>query len=765
MASLNDLDTSAADELEKNRPELSLDDLDLSALDEIEAAEAERFDGTLASLGSGFGQGVTFGFQDELSAAAQPVINRILDIATRQNVSDIDRSNYSERRDDFRKDVDEARNQSPSAFGLGEVFGGAVSSAVPTAGISRLASGTGKLASLAKGMAQGNLAPTVLRGATESALYGAGVSEGEKASDVALDALGSAAIGGAFTAGISGLSKIGGAIFGKNEAGKSVGNINALKKFGKIFANVDEDVTEAYLRDPKKYQKFLSIGELKDKLDDALINKQAGVEGAEQVFERAEKAFKEGISNLKDDLAVAKADLRQVVSNEKFQAKNLEAPTITVDEIESTLKSLKNKVIKGSDDAFEILEKEWRKSGKKIPRKQIEDQYEAALKRLSIEGAPPITGGGVKTYKSLSSELERVRKLPEQIQPGSLKEIIQSLDDDIWGIESASEFLGPELAFKRQIRFGLDKGLKELSPAYKNAMEGLAEDSALLSQLNKKFGTREKITSQIYRSTSPKEQGNFRNLNKALEKTGQRIGPEFSEFQQASNRFKNPKSERAFMSQLPENQRVIEIENRIKQLQKSGASSLEVLKQVSDVAKEELKSLGMSTRNTENIVKAFERGNPSIEQIRAVEKLAPDLLDELRAARVGGAFNRQDTQGSRRTLLGTILGKAIGLAVGGTAGSAIGGEYGAGAGAIAGFSADRYAGRIFKSLLDTYAKTPSMANIANKLPQNPELFKKYGNSLMNAARQGGNALSVRSYVLGKTDPEFRELMNEDDEGF
>lgn len=173
------------------------------------------------------------------------------------------------------------------------------------------------------------------------------------------------------------------------------------------------------------------------------------------------------------------------------------------------------------------------------------------------------------------------------------------------------------------------------------------------------------------------------------------------------------------------------------------------------------------------------------------------------------AFLKQDTNGSRKVLLG----KAVGGALGAGAGYAMGEEGGAAVGAMAGFSADKYAGRIFKLALDGRIKGPeAIKNALLKSPQisnlyrnNPQAFQnllnqlerragvigndekdesttdgalnfqetndkqsllqkasgsKYSQVLESAAGKGDASFNAAHFVLSQRDPEYRKIIGE-----
>ena len=135
------------------------------------------------------------------------------------------------------------------------------------------------------------------------------------------------------------------------------------------------------------------------------------------------------------------------------------------------------------------------------------------------------------------------------------------------------------------------------------------------------------------------------------------------------------------------------------------------------------------------------------------------LEDKIRDSVTQNAFNRTDTNGSRKTLAGALIGKAAEGAIGGAIGYGVSDGSGTGAaiGAMAGMGADKYAGQIFKQVLNSkLAAGEGLAKIAPHLG-------KYAKPLMDAASRGNAAVASTFFILQQTQPDFREIIKKMDE--
>ena len=155
------------------------------------------------------------------------------------------------------------------------------------------------------------------------------------------------------------------------------------------------------------------------------------------------------------------------------------------------------------------------------------------------------------------------------------------------------------------------------------------------------------------------------------------------------------------------------------------------------------------------VAKKFDRPTVNKEardSLRLMDTFTGDKIeDQIRDRLALDAFDKVDTNGSRKTLLGKAIGGAIGAGIG------YGGtdNEGAGAvGAVAGFSADKYAGKVFKQMLNgQLAAGPAVQKISSKLG-------KFAQPLQAAAQRGNSAVAATHFVLSQTNPEYRNLVKQ-----
>ena len=147
----------------------------------------------------------------------------------------------------------------------------------------------------------------------------------------------------------------------------------------------------------------------------------------------------------------------------------------------------------------------------------------------------------------------------------------------------------------------------------------------------------------------------------------------------------------------------------------------------------------------QNLLKRVQNGKDEFSR-RAIEKLdergGTNFLKELQDGRVSDAFTKESTQGSRKTLLGSLIGNsAAGSAVGGI-GS--GSWEGALAGGLAGAGLDKFGGVVYKKILDGGMK-----------------FGKYAAPLKKIFEQRGPAsVAIAHQTLMKRDPEYKKLFED-----
>jgi hypothetical protein len=177
-----------------------------------------EFTATQSAL-RGAAQGATFGFADEITAGAQSVFGD---------------KTYKQARDENRNFDRASEEQNPNAYLGGNVAGGLATAVIPAGA----AAGLGRMA--AQGAAMGGVA-------------GLGASEAEDLQGMVKDTAIGAGFGGAIPVGM-------------NLAGKAISKVAKplVKGVNKVAFDVDSDVTEALMNNPKALQGAKSVSGLED---------------------------------------------------------------------------------------------------------------------------------------------------------------------------------------------------------------------------------------------------------------------------------------------------------------------------------------------------------------------------------------------------------------------------------------------------------------------------------------------------------------------
>lgn len=140
----------------------------------------------------------------------------------------------------------------------------------------------------------------------------------------------------------------------------------------------------------------------------------------------------------------------------------------------------------------------------------------------------------------------------------------------------------------------------------------------------------------------------------------------------------------------------------------------------------------------------------AVNAIRGLDKVTGSGVEDMIKDRLAqDAFYKSDTNGSRKTLLGKALGGAIGGAIGW---GETHDKYGAALGAVSGFTLDKYAGQIFKNILNgQMLATDGIQQIA-------PYVGKFAQPLMDAASRGNQAVAATHFLLQQTNPEYRQML-------
>lgn len=128
------------------------------------------------------------------------------------------------------------------------------------------------------------------------------------------------------------------------------------------------------------------------------------------------------------------------------------------------------------------------------------------------------------------------------------------------------------------------------------------------------------------------------------------------------------------------------------------------------------------------------------------------MADDISNTLAKEAFSKGDTNGSRKTLFGTVVGGGAGSLMGGPVGGVVGGMIGGAAGQVG----DKYAGAVFKQVLN------GKIAIDKALPVIAPKLGKFAAPITEAAKRGPKALAATHFLLMQRHPEYREVMKDEE---
>jgi hypothetical protein len=523
----------------------------------------------------------------------------------------------------------ELKQKLPELSTGAEMAGGLASVAIPAAGLGKTATA---LPSLAEKVA--TKVPTKLgKAVTTGAIVAAGEAKGREAvleptgfmkPDEALPALEAAQAGGT----------LGGALSAAGSVAKGLAKTpgRLLSAFGGVKASVIED----YLKRDKPLDP-ISVDDLKAVVDDAAFKIQAGIQ------------------------------------SHRFA---------TADLLSGAVKRLRGKISDDSTAGFAILDQEAQAAAKQglkkiVPLQDIVTNIDKQIEEIAPGGVGigPTEKAAVEKLQSLKKDfLASPLTQTGEVSLSDAKGILQTLDKITKYEKSAGTFTDELNLALQAIRGGINRSLRDMSPAYAQHMDQVAAETRLLADMDRFFGTPEKAIIGLKRLESGYDQ-TINNLTAKLEST-----TKFPIFQEL---------------------------NKIKK-----SASVESIR----------------AETSQNFLKSVMRGN-SIENRKKLALLSQmsgeDLMKMAQDTAMSEEFNKIVQNGSRdvvfwQTLLGGASG-AIGggLATESAAGSAVGG-------AIVGYLVKTYGAPTTKIILDGMIKVkgvPTVKKISAALGQIPPQVK------------------------------------------
>jgi hypothetical protein len=326
-----------------------------------------------------------------------------------------------------------------------------------------------------------------------------------------------------------------------------------------------------------------------------------------------------------------------------------------------------------------------------------------------------------------------------------VKKLVQNLDSAskaAYSTEAGS--LGPEAAERlASVRGSFDKALKEASPVYKAHMQDLAGDTELITSMSKVFGKEKNAMLALNSMANPKSPNGkiaMRMVEKYDEKNGTDFVKQLRTYLKSQDILRSPTGLEKFRQSLPEVQALSkELPEELSYKEAmAGRDAAEKMIEETKAWEEPLRRLGPGS--TENVIKSVGAGR-NFETQKSLDFLSEltgkDYMKQIKDSGVKQSFSKDRTHGSRMTALGGIVGASIGGAIGGPIASGIGASIGGATGA----TLDKFGGQIVKSILDGTLKAGP-----------------YTKLLVDAAKRGNNAAAVTHILLMKKDPEYRKLI-------
>lgn len=729
--------------------------------------------------------GLSLDFDDEiagaLSVAGRPfgikgLGGQLSDIELAAPTLDSDEilGEYGRVRDSERALKSNSQTANPSSYLAGQVGGGVLNNfAIP--GLSA-----------AKGA---KLAANAGKGALQGGIAGLGMSEEEDLLGMAKDTAAGAGLGAGGGVLGYGLGKaiegaspyVGRALEKASGSGK-----NALSKAGRVFADVPEEYTQEYLKRGGNIA-ARTESEILDDLTSRFGQAESGLSKAKDYVSTSKDAFKDARGQAMDAfrdrkfaVSQARGDAQQAVASRFAQLKESLGGDVTkykqavLDDIDA----LKQMVSRGSQESYDILDNDPNaygvRSAASVLNKIADDMNIQPFEGNGLAVAGSVAPGGAATPHTagVQSEIralaQKLGNTPERIPARELKKILQQIDDSEKAIYNQPGFDSRTSRAYKLVRGTIDDHVKAANPEYAEKMKEVSENTGLLSAAIERFGSESKALGRLGGIGSTAGREIDLNLLKRLgEKTGSDFETPINQYLQNQDTLSSPQALTSLKESLPEYQQFKGYDEELTSLMDPAyARSIDDLPEVAG-ASQKLSAAEEELARAQENYDIFAPVNPSSAQakLRALtgardynpkqifegidKATGHNFSTEIKDRAILDSFNKTAMNGSRRTLFGS----GIGAGVGGLLAGPIGASAGASIGGAAGFAADKYAGKIFKSMLDgSISADQAFRQLGPKLG-------KYASVFEQAAQRGPQGVASTHFLLQQTEPDYRMLMD------
>jgi len=220
-----------------------------------------------------------------------------------------------------------------------------------------------------------------------------------------------------------------------------------------------------------------------------------------------EQTIKEYLKRSEPLLPVTTEALKDQVDNalNRVQSVLVEQRKQGADDLLTAVKALKDKVIQGSKESYDILEKAGlaeKGAEKVISAKDILKNIDQQIRAQSSPAAGVLLTPLRETVTNKLTDLYgRVQSLAEEVGPKfslpTAKQIIQALDEITEFSIAEGQFSSRLDQSLKNIRSNLNQKLRTLSPEYAQKMDEVSKDARLLETASDIFGTEQKALSNL----------------------------------------------------------------------------------------------------------------------------------------------------------------------------------------------------------------------------------------------------------------------------
>ncbi|MBK7892829.1 MAG: hypothetical protein IPJ84_19135 [Bdellovibrionales bacterium] len=663
--------------------------------------------------------------------------------------SDADETKFSDRVNKFRQQGKDLQEKAPGyAMGgqfAGFVVPGSAASKAVGAGI-KGAAGVNALEKAARFASGSSIGAQSARLGAEGVLLGTAYTPETGFTDVGARAK-NAAINGVTGALMPGALHVGGKVL------KGAGKLAAAapKKILSAVGGVKEEVIDSYLQNPERIRNASTFDELYEQvtkvvngLGDDLDNAKIGYDSAKSKLDEVAAGIKdsrvEGKAKAMEEVQKARTLLDESFSSQKQVLTEKASPSRVEPMIGDAIDNLKEKVVKGSNESYEIL----RQQKEPINFKGTWDGLKKAEESLNVAGVAPSTPQARAAQAEIRGLRDTLGKLPSSMSAADAKQIIQQIDQAEKIIYDSRLFTNDVQRAFKSIRGGLDEQLKQ-NPAYKEKMLTVADDTGVLSNATKQFGADSARFNRLQSIGKPSAKYELETLQKLAQKQGGALPRTVDEMVGAQRTLRSPMKLEGIRQSLPENAMLRQSEMQAasakrlakpREIQKSIERSAAFFNQKSAQAKLKTakdlagKFKGFGEQSAESKLKQVAQGRKfATKTLQDLSDLSDqDFVEAVRAASDAAAFTKTAFNGSRNVNLWSVIGNLAQSAAGkggagGAAGFALGGPVGMAFGAVTGAMMDVYGPAVTKRVLDGVLKMRTISPNAIRSLDIPEPLK------------------------------------------